>query len=138
LGAEDKNCRQSSEVEISQKLFISKTKKQREVDEIGLWMCPIQGSGISSVKCQVYYPLVNMYMCILKLFSFLLEKKVVSEDHHTVCICVPTFNSWTSWLLTDFHEMYEGVSKSFLTGENHKWYSSLPLGAVVSLFCESV
>jgi len=33
------------------------------------------------------------------------------------------------------HHSYEGVSKSFHTG---KWYSCLPLGAVVSLFCESV
>jgi hypothetical protein len=35
----------------------------------------------------------------------------------------------------------EGVSKSFRTGRLElelKWYSSLPLGAVVSLFCESV
>jgi hypothetical protein len=37
--------------------------------------------------------------------------------------------------------LYEGVSKSFRTGrlrENCKCFSSLPLDAVVSLFCESV
>jgi len=37
--------------------------------------------------------------------------------------------------------MYEGVSKFSgvaAWSENCKWYSSLPLGAVVSLFCESV
>jgi len=34
--------------------------------------------------------------------------------------------------------IYEDVSKSFRTGEKRKWYSSLPLGAFVSLFCESV
>jgi hypothetical protein len=36
---------------------------------------------------------------------------------------------------------YEDVSKSFRTGRLERelwWYSSLPLGAVVSLFCESV
>jgi hypothetical protein len=36
---------------------------------------------------------------------------------------------------------YESVSISFRTGRldgNCKWYSSLPLGAVVSLFCESI
>jgi hypothetical protein len=40
------------------------------------------------------------------------------------------------------HVTYEGVSKSFRTGpwseEDCKWYRSPPLGAVVSLFCESV
>jgi hypothetical protein len=38
--------------------------------------------------------------------------------------------------------MYEGLYKSFRTGhlerENCKWYNSLPLGAVLLLFCESV
>jgi hypothetical protein len=42
--------------------------------------------------------------------------------------------------LEDVRIAYEGVSKSFRTGhlerENCKWYSSLPLGAVVSPFCE--
>jgi hypothetical protein len=43
----------------------------------------------------------------------------------------------------DFFEkcQYEGVSKVFRLAtwsENCKWYSSLPLGAVVSLFYESV
>jgi hypothetical protein len=36
---------------------------------------------------------------------------------------------------------YEGVSKSFWLAtwsENYKWYSSLPLGAVVLLYYESV
>jgi hypothetical protein len=32
--------------------------------------------------------------------------------------------------------VYEGVYKSFRTGR--KWYSSLPLGSVISLFCDSV
>jgi hypothetical protein len=35
-------------------------------------------------------------------------------------------------------DMYEGVSKSFRTGVNCKWYNTLPLGAAVSLFYESV
>jgi hypothetical protein len=37
--------------------------------------------------------------------------------------------------------LYEGVFKSFRTdpwSESCRWYSSLPLGTVVSLFCESV
>jgi len=38
-------------------------------------------------------------------------------------------------------DMHEGVSKSFRTGRlesERKWYSSLPLGAVVALFYGSV
>jgi hypothetical protein len=34
--------------------------------------------------------------------------------------------------------MYAKVSGLAAWNENCKWYSSLPLGAVVSLFCESV
>jgi hypothetical protein len=38
--------------------------------------------------------------------------------------------------------MYEGVSKKVsglaTWSKNCKWYSSLPLDAVISLFCESV
>jgi hypothetical protein len=34
--------------------------------------------------------------------------------------------------------MYPKVSGLAAWSENCKWYSSLPLGAVVSLFCESV
>jgi hypothetical protein len=49
------------------------------------------------------------------------------------------------WYLLRHRDKYtlsfEGVSKSFRTGHlerDCKWYSSLPLGAVVSLLCESV
>jgi hypothetical protein len=35
-------------------------------------------------------------------------------------------------------EVYPKVSGLAACSENCKWYSSLPLGAVVSLFCESV
>jgi hypothetical protein len=34
--------------------------------------------------------------------------------------------------------VYPKVSGLAVLSENYKWYSSLPLGAVVSLFCESV
>jgi hypothetical protein len=34
--------------------------------------------------------------------------------------------------------VYPKVSRLAARSENCKWYSSLPLGAVVSLFCESV
>jgi hypothetical protein len=34
--------------------------------------------------------------------------------------------------------VYPKVSRLAVWSENCKWYSSLPLGAVVSLFCESV
>jgi hypothetical protein len=34
--------------------------------------------------------------------------------------------------------LYAEISGLASWGENCKWYSSLPLGAVVSLFCESV
>jgi hypothetical protein len=49
--------------------------------------------------------------------------------------CAQTVLLWTPTMT------YEGVTKSFRTcrwRENCKWYSSLPLGAVVWLFCESV
>jgi hypothetical protein len=34
--------------------------------------------------------------------------------------------------------VYPKVSGLDTWSENYKWYNSLPLGAVVSLFCESV
>jgi hypothetical protein len=40
-----------------------------------------------------------------------------------------------------YYYYYTSISKSFRTAawsENCEWYSSLPLGAVVSLLCESV
>jgi len=37
-----------------------------------------------------------------------------------------------------YTRMYPKVSGLVAWRENYKWYSSLPLGAVVSLFCESV
>jgi len=45
-------------------------------------------------------------------------------------------------ITTDFvyiyMRVYSKVSGLAAWSENCKWYSSLPLGAVVSLFCESV
>jgi hypothetical protein len=38
----------------------------------------------------------------------------------------------------DNKRMYPKVSRPAAWSENCKWYSSLPLGAVVLLFCESV
>jgi hypothetical protein len=35
-------------------------------------------------------------------------------------------------------KMYPKVSGLAAWSKNYKWYSSLPLGAIVSLFCESV
>jgi hypothetical protein len=40
--------------------------------------------------------------------------------------------------LTQHTRVYPEVSGLAVWSENCKWYSSLPLGAVVSLFCESV
>jgi hypothetical protein len=37
-----------------------------------------------------------------------------------------------------FRRVYPKVSRLAAWSENCKWYSSLPLGTVVSLFCESV
>jgi hypothetical protein len=37
-----------------------------------------------------------------------------------------------------YTRMYPKVCKLASWSENCKWYSSLPVGAVVSLFCESV
>jgi hypothetical protein len=41
-------------------------------------------------------------------------------------------------LLSDYMRAYPKVSGLAAWSENCKWYSSLPLGAVVSLFCDSV
>jgi hypothetical protein len=38
----------------------------------------------------------------------------------------------------DDTRVYPNVSGLTAWGENCKWYRSLPLGSVVSLFCESV
>jgi hypothetical protein len=37
-----------------------------------------------------------------------------------------------------YTRLYQKISGLAASSENCKWYSSLPLGAVVSLFCESV
>jgi hypothetical protein len=39
---------------------------------------------------------------------------------------------------SNFTRMYPNVSGLAAWSKNFKWYSSLPLGEVVSLFCESV
>jgi len=39
---------------------------------------------------------------------------------------------------TQFTRLYPKFSETVAWSENCKWYSSLPLGAVVSLFCGSV
>jgi len=41
-------------------------------------------------------------------------------------------------VLSAFMRVYPEVSGLAVWSKNCKWYSSLPLGAVVSLFCESV
>jgi hypothetical protein len=40
--------------------------------------------------------------------------------------------------LKETQRVYPEVSELAAWSENCKWYSSLPLGAVVSIFCESV
>jgi hypothetical protein len=37
-----------------------------------------------------------------------------------------------------YTRVYPKVSGLAAWSENYKWYSSLPLGALVSIFCESV
>jgi hypothetical protein len=46
------------------------------------------------------------------------------------------FMMW--WLMKQDTSVYPKVSGLAAWREGCKWYSSLPLGAVVSLFCESV
>jgi hypothetical protein len=47
--------------------------------------------------------------------------------------------TWKPDLIADSHmRVYPKVSGLAAWSKNCKWYSSLPLGAVVSLFCESV
>jgi hypothetical protein len=41
-------------------------------------------------------------------------------------------------VVTEITRVYPKVSGLAAWSENCKWYSSLPLGTLVSLFCESV
>jgi hypothetical protein len=53
---------------------------------------------------------------------------------------VGNFQPEITELVSQLKHIYEGDPKVFglaTWSENCKWYSSLPLGAVVSLFCES-
>jgi hypothetical protein len=45
---------------------------------------------------------------------------------------------WSSSFSIETTRVYPKVSGLAAWSENCKWYSSVPLGAVVSLFCESV
>jgi L-ribulose-5-phosphate 3-epimerase UlaE len=44
----------------------------------------------------------------------------------------------TKVIMRPFTRVYPKVSGLAAWSENYKWYNSLPLGAVVLLFCESV
>jgi hypothetical protein len=52
---------------------------------------------------------------------------------------------WTDFILTSnfqktetYRKVYPKVSELAAWSKNYKWYSYVPLGAVVSLFCESI
>jgi hypothetical protein len=59
----------------------------------------------------------------------------VNGSIHTVCVYTETHTHTHTHTQT---LMYPKVSGVAAWSENCKWYSSLLLGAVVSLFCESV
>jgi hypothetical protein len=50
----------------------------------------------------------------------------------------PLASHFTDWAKPRYTRMYPKISRLAAWSENCKRYSSLPLGAVVSLFCESV
>jgi hypothetical protein len=58
----------------------------------------------------------------------------IQEHKQFLCISVTNFDVSNTF----YTRVYPKVSGLAAWSENCKWYSSLPLGAVVSLFCESV
>jgi hypothetical protein len=66
----------------------------------------------------------------------------VGEDHKTqrvcVCVCVCVCVYIYIYIYIFIYEGDTKVSGLAARSENCKWYSSLPVGAVVSLFYESV
>jgi hypothetical protein len=76
--------------------------------------------------------------------SFMRRRTVLTAAAHSVTpFWTRAFSESNVWALLTItaQTLYEGVSKiSGLAAwsENCKWYSSLPLGAVISLFYESV
>jgi hypothetical protein len=83
---------------------------------------------------RVAVPPLHQYVFIVKnrnSFTFLRLLYVHSTN---------SVNGERGYLLADFHNMrvYPKISGLAAWSENCKWYRYLPLGAVVSLFCESV
>jgi hypothetical protein len=61
------------------------------------------------------------------------------ESNPTTPIIQPVAQRYTDWAITALHtRVYPKISGLAAWRGNCKWYSSLPLGAVLSLFCESV
>jgi len=60
--------------------------------------------------------------------------KEVAFYHYLSGMCLRSFCSHHEYS----RRVYPKVSGLATWSENYKWYSFLPLGAVVSLFCESV
>jgi hypothetical protein len=56
----------------------------------------------------------------------------------TLCNRVTYPDIWKDFLGKEYTRVYPKVSGLAAWSENCKWYSSLPLSAVVSLFCELV
>jgi hypothetical protein len=64
------------------------------------------------------------------------------ESNPRTPIVQPVAQRYTDWAITALSSgstrVYPKVSGLAALSENSKWYSSLPIGASVSLFCESV
>jgi hypothetical protein len=70
----------------------------------------------------------NPSICLSSLFGTLLIIVSIRNSVHSYPASVTGMDT----------RVYPKVSGLAAWSENCKWYSSLPLGAVVSLFCESV
>jgi hypothetical protein len=83
----------------------------------------------------LYFTRINMHTnCHILI---LLRDKETQLSHNR------EYNDSIGMLLDKVEERFTRVSPKKVSGlaacsENCKWYSSLPLGAVLSLFCESV
>jgi len=76
-------------------------------------------------------------------FRTMVPQHALHSNEVQVCNCKQVCNVHSRWAVPDPPtQIHEDVSKSFRTdrldSENCNWYSSLPIGVIVSLFCESV
>jgi hypothetical protein len=99
------------------------------------------------ILCKTLFPRVGLKISFLPTFALKSRNKIFLCSGTDGTHALGPRRSYSSShhfyprLVRAPSKQYESVCKSFRTGrwsENFKWYSSLPLVAVVSLFCKSV